>query len=402
MAGKLKNAAVRTAKSTAKNAAKRSVRRLIPLRYRILLLLLLIPAALGITFIPEESVPPALEPVHTFLVRYRNKAVRWTGLPVSLYEDSVTIENPGGTPVRLYFAPSPGIAGALAEFIGTAGSTLYVCIYDLDLENVADALIQAKSRGVSVKVVTDTDNYALNAVRRLLEAGIEVVPDNRKSIMHNKFVIVDAHYVWTGSFNFTVNCAGRNDNNALILESPELAAGYIAKFDEYWDGKFSRQAKQRSVNTRVKAGSIPVQYAFSPSDGIRGIILEELSQAQKSVDVMAFSFTNNDLALKLAELIRREVRVRCIFDNGQAGSKYSRRLYLRKAGAQVYPSPNRTGKMHHKVIIIDNKTVITGSYNYSRNAEELNDENIVILRCPAIAHYYTKEFKRCISGTKGY
>ena len=168
MAGKLKNAAVRAAKSTAKNAAKRSVRRLIPLRYRFLLLLLLISAALGITFIPEESVPPALEPVHTFLIRYRNKAVRSTGLPVSLYEDSVTIENPGGAPVRLYFAPSPGIAGALAEFIGTAGSTLYVCIYDLDLENVADALIQAKSRGVSVKVVTDTDNYALNAVRRLL------------------------------------------------------------------------------------------------------------------------------------------------------------------------------------------------------------------------------------------
>ena len=347
-------------------------------------------------------MPPALEPVHTFLVRYRNKAVRSTGLPVSLYEDSVIIENPGGTPVKLYFAPSPNIAKALADFIGTAGSTLYVCIYDLDLENVADALIQAKSRGVSVKVVTDTDNYALNAVRRLLEAGIEVVPDNRKSIMHNKFVIADAHYVWTGSFNFTDNCAGRNDNNALILESPELAAGYIAKFDEYWDGKFSKQAKQRSVNTRVKAGSIPVQYAFSPSDGIRKIILGELSQARESVDVMAFSFTNNDLALKLAELIRKGVRVRCIFDNGQAGSKYSRKQYLRKTGAQVYPSPNRSGKMHHKVIIMDNKTVITGSYNYSRNAEELNDENIIILRCPAIARYYTKEFKRCISGTKGY
>ncbi len=74
--------------------------------------------------------------------------------------------------------------------------------------------------------------------------------------------------------------------------------------------------------------------------------------------------------------------------------------YYERVG--LIPSPNRTGKMHHKVIIIDNKTVITGSYNYSRNAEELNDENIVILRCPAIAHYYTKEFKRCISGTKGY
>lgn len=398
MARKLKNQLIKEAKGE----AKRSFFRLLRLKFALPLLLLAFLGALGFTFVPEESVPPALEMVHTYLLRQRNHAVRATGLPVSLYEDAVRIEDSSGRSVLLYFAPSPRIAGALAEFIGTAVSTLYVCIYDLDLENVADALINAKNRGVTVKVVTDSDNYALNAVRRLLESGIEVVPDNRKSIMHNKFVVADAARVWTGSFNFTENCAGKNDNNALVLESPELAAGYIAKFDEYWEGHFGKKAELRSENASVKAGSIPVRYAFSPSDGVRRIILEELSGAKQSVDVMAFSFTDNDLAIRLAELVRKGVAVRCLFDNGQAGSKYSRKRYLAKAGAKVYPSPNRTGKMHHKVIIIDNATVITGSYNYSRNAEESNDENIVVLRCPAIAHYYTKEFNRCIRGTKGY
>lgn len=402
MARKLRNQVVRAAKDAAKDAARHSLRRLFRARFALPAVLLVSAGALGFTFVPEESVPPLLEPLHSCLLRQRNHAVRSTGLPVSLYEDAVRIENPSGSPVQLYFAPSPRIAGALAEFIGTALSTLDVCIYDLDLENVADALIDAQKRGVSVKVVTDSDNYKLNAVRRLLETGIEVIPDNRKSIMHNKFVVADAMRVWTGSFNFTENCAGRNDNNAIVLESPELAAGYIAKFDEYHAGRFSRAAKLRTENPSVKAGSIPVRYAFSPSDGVRRILLEELSSARKSVDVMAFSFTDGTLADKLAELVRRGVAVRCLFDNGQAGSKYSRKGALAKAGVHVCSSPNRTGKMHHKVIIIDNTTVITGSYNYSRNAEEFNDENIIVLRCPAIARYYTKEFKRCIRGTKGY
>lgn len=96
------------------------------------------------------------------------------------------------------------------------------------------------------------------------------------------------------------------------------------------------------------------------------------------------------------------MKVRCLFDAGQAANKASRDGYLKLVGAEVHLSPNRSGKMHHKVIIIDNRTVITGSYNYSANAEYRNDENILIVRSPAIAELYTKEMNRCIRGTKGY
>ena len=58
--------------------------------------------------------------------------------------------------------------------------------------------------------------------------------------------------------------------------------------------------------------------------------------------------------------------------------------------------------MHHKVIIIDDETVITGSYNFSRNAERSNDENILIIKNKEIAREFNREFRRCWRGTKGY
>ena len=132
------------------------------------------------------------------------------------------------------------------------------------------------------------------------------------------------------------------------------------------------------------------------------MLLAELDTAQKSVDIMAFSFTNRELAQKLYELHKKGVRIRCLYDYGQAKNKASRDEEMRKKGITVYYSPNRRGKMHHKVMIIDQHTVITGSFNFSGNAEKSNDENLLILRSPALSEIYTKEMNRCIKGTKGY
>ena len=149
-------------------------------------------------------------------------------------------------------------------------------------------------------------------------------------------------------------------------------------------------------------GKMPVYFAFSPPDKIRNTLMQELSGAKSTVDVMAFSFTGAELAAKLRDLCKRGVRVRCLFDYGQAKNKASRDEYLHKIGAQVFYSPNRRGKMHHKVFIIDGQTVITGSYNFSKNAESRNDENILLLRSKPIAQLYTEEMNRCIRGIKGY
>lgn len=360
-------------------------------------------AGAAFTFVPEERVPDALEPVHTELLRVRNTAAAKYLPWISRYEDTAEISIPGTAPVRVYFAPSQKIREGLCEFIDSAKESIDLCIYDLDLREVAHSLTEAKKRGVSVQVVTDEDNAMLDAVESLKEAGIPVIPDNRPAIMHNKFVVVDSKYVWTGSFNFTVNGMRKNDNNALILESPQIAACYRSKFREYCSGRFGPKARQKTVGGRVLiGGSMPVIAAFSPSDGVEKLLLAELAGAKKEVRVMAFSFTSQKIAEELVRLKEQGVSVRGLFDRGQAGGKFSRDEELQRHGISVRLAPNPSGKMHHKVILIDGETVITGSYNFSKNAETSNDENILILKNREIAGAFLREFRRCWTGIKGY
>ena len=117
---------------------------------------------------------------------------------------------------------------------------------------------------------------------------------------------------------------------------------------------------------------------------------------------MAFSFTSKEIADKLKSLAASGVKVRCLFDGSQSENPYSKDDSLKKAGIKVRISANHSGRMHHKVIIIDNDMVITGSYNFSKNAEFHNDENILIIRSATAVGVYEEEFDRCWNGTKGY
>ena len=355
------------------------------------------------SYVPAESVPEFLETVHVFCLRTRNTLILKTGLDLYRYDETVTIKTTGSPDITVYFAPGKRITEGLCAFIDSAKESVDVCIYDLDLPSVADALIQARNRGVKVSVVTDSDNRKLKAVDRLEKAGIAVVADERSTIMHNKFVIVDHRKVWTGSFNFTENGESKNDNNALILDSVEIANLYLEKFEEYMSGDFSKSASNKTEKSgKTLLGKIPVQVAFSPSDGVAEIICEQLSQARECVYVMAFVLTSEKIAQKLGELSRSGVKVYCVLDRGQARTRYSQSQFLEKSGVKMSISPNSHGKMHHKVITIDEDTVITGSYNFSDNAENGNDENVIIIKSSELAKLYNKEFKRCLHGTKGY
>ena len=359
--------------------------------------------SISFSYIPEEYVPGFLEPIHVFCLRTRNTLIAKTGFDIYRYDDVVTIKTTGSPDITVYFAPGKRITEGLCNLISSANKTVEVCIYDLDLKEVSDALLEVKKRGVDVSVVTDSDNRKLDAIERLAKAGIKVVADERSTIMHNKFVIVDSRWVWTGSFNFTENGCDKNDNNAIVLESPQLASLYQKKFQEYLAGNFSKSATKKTVDYgKALVGKIPVQVAFSPSDGVAEIICAQLSDAKECVYVMAFVLTSEPIAQKLQELSERGVAVHCVLDRGQAKTRFSQSQSLRNSGARIHISPNSKGKMHHKVITIDEDTVITGSYNFSDNAENGNDENIIIIKSPELAKLFNKEFKRCLNGTKGY
>src|SRR5690606_16745571 len=103
------------------------------------------------------------------------------------------------------FERTGGIDEIVANDLLTAQRTVDIAAFDLDALPIVDALIELRKQGVTVRVVTDDENEDLSSIRRLRANGISVVTDKRSALMHNKFIVIDGRYVWTGSMNYTTN-----------------------------------------------------------------------------------------------------------------------------------------------------------------------------------------------------
>ncbi len=287
-----------------------------------------------------------------------------------------------------------GIDAHLVQLIGSAQHSVDVAAYELDLETVADALLAAQARGVAVRLVTDTDNLEEPAVERLAKGGVPVREDGRSAIMHNKFIIIDGRYLWTGSWNLTVNCTYRNNNNAIVIASPDLAANYQREFDEMFGSQsFGPRSPTSAAPAQVTVHGTAIECYFAPEDGIAERLVELVSQAEESVHFMAFSFTDEALAQALIERHQAGVSVSGVMEKRGSTTQYAQLPPLQEAGVEVLQDGNPY-VMHHKVLIIDGETVVTGSFNFSQSANESNDENVLIIRHRDIAAQFLAEFER--------
>ena len=155
------------------------------------------------------------------------------------------------------------IEGRLIEKINAAQTSIHIASFEFDLTPVAEALIVAQERGVDVRWVTD-DEFGIESDEEpghgqfalMEDAGIEIRSDTRSALMHNKFWIFDNELVWTGSTNITENGIFKQDNNAIVIQSAELAAIYEREFQEMWNGEFgptsTSQLAQRVINTQYQ------------------------------------------------------------------------------------------------------------------------------------------------------
>lgn len=283
---------------------------------------------------------------------------------------------------------------ALAKAIDSARASVDMAIHDLDLWSLRDALIDAHRRGVSVRVVVESDNADNPEIEELIQAGIEVVLDRNAALMHNKFVVIDQFEVWTGSMNFTINGAYKNDNNLLRLRSSLLAQSYLAEFEEmYVKGLYGSISSANTPDQSFTHEGTRIEVYFSPDDNAAGRIIELINNAETSILFMAFSFTSDPISDAVVAAQGRGVQVSGVLETSQASQQGGEFFRMSDLGIDVVLDGNPRN-MHHKVIIIDGYIVITGSYNFSRNAEERNDENTIILYNAAIAQLFMDEFQR--------
>lgn len=289
---------------------------------------------------------------------------------------------------------STGMDLRLAQAIDNATSTVDVAAYDLDVRAVTDALVRAHQRGVTVRLVIEGDAQGRSGPRELQKVGAPVVIERRDPFMHNKFVVLDGRTVWTGSWNFAYNETNRNDNNVVIMHSEAMAANYTTEFEEMFTRQlFGGDSPANTPHPQVQIGDIEVRVYFSPEDKPQPQIVAALQAAQSSIHFMAFALTDNDIANVLTRKHREGLVVRGVVEASQSTATGADYEALRTAGVDVLLDGNPYN-MHHKVIIVDEAVVITGSYNFTRSAAEFNDENVLIIYSPEIAAQYLEEFQR--------
>jgi phosphatidylserine/phosphatidylglycerophosphate/cardiolipin synthase-like enzyme len=277
----------------------------------------------------------------------------------------------------VYFCPRDNCSEVLAYYINNSISSVYCAFYDIDLENVLE-LLESKSNSIDVKIVVDDNNYDFG--------GKGIIKDTSSQLSHNKFCIFDNSIILTGSFNPTNNGAYKNNNNIVIVESSYLVNNYLDEFNELWNYNFG--SGRKTFDTVVYLNGKKYENFFCPEDNCKEQVLRLLNEAETSIYFMTFSFTDFDIANLLVS--KKDLDVRGVMESKRVNMQYNQ--YKNLVGKIDVRKDQNKYTMHHKVFIIDNRTVITGSYNPTKAANTKNDENILVIHDREIAKLFLDEF----------
>lgn len=276
---------------------------------------------------------------------------------------------------EVYFCPFDDCGSILAEKLKSAND-INCAFYDMDLPEIAEIMKNKKAR-----LVFDHESS-------IITSGSAVDP--KYSQMHNKFCILDNETVLTGSMNPTKRDTSINYNNFLILHSKQLAKTYNDEFGELFNKTFSggRETLQNShyINNNI------VNVYFCPEDWCANKILYVLNEAKSSIYFITFSFTHDQIGDLLVRKKKEGLNVAGLMEKSQ-NNPYAEFQKLNESGIPV--KWEATGaNLHHKVFIIDEKVVVTGSMNPSLNGDTKNDENLLIIYDEELSKKYVSEFER--------
>jgi phosphatidylserine/phosphatidylglycerophosphate/cardiolipin synthase-like enzyme len=345
----------------------------------------------------------------------------------------------------------------IVRFIDDAQESLDIAVQEIDSEIIAQAILDARWRGVSIRVFLEhsylqtdltADDIAEigNGPERLtaqwveprpspdfrtnrdilaaiLRTDIEVHSDFNQEIFHQKFVIRDyrgsAHAtsaLLTGSTNFTSTDTHANLNHIVVFHDYHICADYKVEFDEMRRGSFGRQ-RLGTVPKTYNLGGIPVKVLFAPDHAPELEITKQINKCEQRLDFAIFTFSGSSgIDDALIMLKRAGMDVRGALDPGQGRFGWAATRWLDEAGVELFmprqQAPFR--KLHHKVMVIDAAVVVAGSFNYTGPANEYNDENIFVIgspyadlpkseggptdlaECAAIAAFFRAEIDRII------
>ncbi|MCH8849752.1 MAG: phospholipase [Chloroflexi bacterium] len=291
----------------------------------------------------------------------------------------------------------------IVDFIDGAEKRLEIAVQELESVPIAEAIIRARvERKLLVKLVIEHDYLRASRARALpwerggpnetnreihdavLRASIDVKPDYNASIFHQKFIVRDGTALLTGSTNFTPTGVHNNLNHIVIVNDEKTAKIYRREFREIARGHFGKRNEGHDpAPADLKVSNVPIRVLFAPDHSPEMEIMKQMAKAKKRVDFAIFTFSQSSGIDDQMLLLRNaNITVEGALDRLMANQDWAAARPLQKEGVKLSIVPKTgtgVGKLHHKLMVIDEQVIIAGSFNYTGPANRLNDENIIIL-----------------------
>jgi phosphatidylserine/phosphatidylglycerophosphate/cardiolipin synthase-like enzyme len=345
---------------------------------------------------------------------------------------SIDVEN-----IHLFMGPkelgSPdALLRVIVQFIDGAVKSLFIAVQEIDNEDITKAIIRAKERKVHVKIVVESDylrekdslenpfspggELEENRILQnaILRASIDIKSDYNGGIFHQKFIIRDSSAILTGSANFTDNDTKRNLNNIVIIEDQEIAKQYGNEFKEIQQGHFGKLNEGHDKKPKeIDVSNIRLKVLFAPDHNPEMEIMKQIAKAKRSIVFAIFTFAESSgIDDQLILVNKNGIKIFGTLFTSQANQEWAATKKLVDAGINLKFVPGKKNgdpwprKLHHKIMVIDDQLIITGSFNYTGPANLINDENILIIgdldssdeesiiKQKKIASYVTEEIKR--------
>jgi phosphatidylserine/phosphatidylglycerophosphate/cardiolipin synthase-like enzyme len=378
------------------------------------------------------------------------------------------------------FVGPPGLGAAddleavIVAFIAGAKKSLDIAVQELDSRLIAQAILDARWRGVDVVLFLEQDylrttlkgtpptapklkagetlEQALARVQwgddttdlaenrkilaALLRSDVEVRGDFNPKIFHQKFVLRDFREgratnpgnpaLLSGSANFTVTDTHVNLNHVFVFHNANVCRQYEIEFLQLRHGQFGRGMHGDVPKTYDLAG-VPVKVLFAPDHTPELELMKQMLKAQgtgtANPEVLFAIFTfagSSGIDDTMVALARGGTRVRGVLDPGQSKQAWAAPRTMDPATGVEMFVPRKAGqfatlrKLHHKLMVINERVLVAGSFNYTQPANDFNDENLFVLGsvfpetqgvavspdpCRELALYMKAEIERIIANS---
>ena len=344
--------------------------------YVIVILLMLASFSITYLFVEDNinifnaSGLHGLSPINSLAVKnigtgYSNKK--------DIYSDNISI--------KAFFCPQDECINKIIREINASQPDEITCFfYEANLDKFLNTLNK-----LSPKLYLDDNSFDKYKTSSLNIKYPYVRFINLNSgLMHMKYCVFNDTII-TGSYNPTYRGEYYDNNNIVIIKSKELAGIYKNKSRDILQNK-NIEAYDYSTDYMIdRHNNVSIKTCFSPNENCQRTIINGLKEANRSIYFMTFSFTDRTIANELNYKNKLGVRVEGIIEQ----KFYS---IVPDSIRNFIINDSNSYNMHHKVFIIDNETVITGSYNPSYHAKYDNMENVIIIKDREIAERFAKEY----------